>query len=134
MDELDYDNWIIKILDEYKILYPDIYENYTFNKIIYWKLKSSHNTPIKYNNNFFQSILPILNNTWKQVIYYRNNLDKLDELNKIILKRKKYIKYNTFYKISNNEILKNKILFLQDNKNYESDKEEYKKQIDFIDD
>lgn len=134
MDELDYDNWLIKILDEYKILYPDIYENYSFNKIIYWKLKSSHNTPIKYNNNFFQSILPILNNTWKQVIYYRNNLDKLEELNKIIIKRKKYIKYNTFYKISNNEILKNKILFLQDNKNYESDKDTYKKQIDFIDD
>jgi putative phage-type endonuclease len=135
MDELDYDNWLIKILDEYKILYPDIYENYSFNKIIYWKLKSSHNTPIKYNDKFFQSILPILNNTWKQVIYYRNNLDKLKELNNIIVKRKKYIKYNIFYKISNNEIIKNKILFLEDKKNYESDKESYiKKQIDFIDD
>jgi putative phage-type endonuclease len=139
LNESDYNNWVIKMLDEYKTLYPEIYENYNFNKIIYWKLKSTHNTPITYNNNFFQSILPILKNTWKDVLYYRNNMNKLEELNNKIIKRKKYIKYNTFYKISNNDVIKNKILFLQDKINYESDKDEYTKNktknenIDFID-
>ena len=47
-------------------------------------------------------ILPILYNTWNRVLYYRDNLDKLNELDNIIIKRTKYIKFNTTIKVSNN--------------------------------
>ena len=52
-----------------------------------------------------------MNDTWKKVLYYRNNLDKLDELRNIIKKRIKYNKFNTQITINNN-LVKKKILFL----------------------
>jgi putative phage-type endonuclease len=80
MDIYQYDSWVIKMLDQYKNLYPEIYENYYFHKIIYWKLNVSHNTPIYRNDEFFKLILPKLKDAWDKVLYYRNNIDKLKEL------------------------------------------------------
>ena len=133
MDESQYDIWVVKMMDEYKNLYPDIHKNYYFNKIIYWGLKNSHNVTINYDEKFMKSILPIMEDTWKKIVYYRKNQDKLDELKKIVEERKKYLKFNTNYKISNNDIIKNKTLFLKaapktvtKNKDYESDADDYK--------
>jgi putative phage-type endonuclease len=117
MNEIEYDDWVIKMLDSYKILYPDIYDNYYFNKIIRWKLELTHNVSIKRDDNFLNNIIPILKNTWNKIVYYRENKDKLDELKKIINNRKKYIKFNTSYTIHNDIITKNKILFLDSNIN-----------------
>jgi len=113
MSELEYDNWVLYIFNNYQTLYPEIYEKYSFNKIIYWKLNLAHNVAIKKNNDFLQSIIPILENTWNKIVYYRKNKNKLQELRDISDKRKKYIKINTNYKISNDDVIKNKILFLQ---------------------
>ena len=99
-------------MDNYKTLYPDIHEKYYFHRIIYWGLEKSHNISIKYDDVFMTGIIPILKDTWAKVVYYRKNKDKLDELKKIVDERKKYIKINTSYKISNIELIKNKILFL----------------------
>jgi len=120
MNESEYMIWIVDILNDYKILYPDIYNNYYFHKIIYWKLELSHNLTIDRNDIFLNNIIPILNKTWEQIKYYRKNLDKLDILRNISEKRKKYYKINTNYKIYNNLILKNKIKFLDDNINTKS--------------
>jgi putative phage-type endonuclease len=111
--ESEYDNWIINIMDNYKELYPDIFKNYYFNKIIYWKLNTVHNVAIKKNEIFLNNIIPILKNTWEKVVYYRKNKDKLNELRLIAEKRKKYIKINTKYTISNDIVIKDKLLFLQ---------------------
>ena len=59
----------------------------------------------------FQNILPILNDTWLRVLYYRNNMSKLNELREIIKKRTKFIKFDTKININNNLVNK-KILFL----------------------
>jgi len=107
-----YNSWILNTLDEYKILYPEIDKNYYFNKIIYWKLDMSHNVSIKRDDVFLNNIIPILQDTWNKIVYYRKNKDKLDELREISDRRKKYIKINTNYKISNNEVIKDKFLFL----------------------
>ena len=41
MDEIKYNDFLLKMFDEYKILYPEIYKDYYFNKIIYvLRLKS----------------------------------------------------------------------------------------------
>ena len=107
MNEQEYDSWLTKTMSED---HPEL-EDYYFDKIIYWKLEESHNITIKKDNMFIKNILPILNDTWSKVIYYRNNLNKLSELKKIIDKRKKYIKFNT--KIhNNNNLVNNKIKFL----------------------
>ena len=113
MSDSEYDNWVLYIFNNYQTLYPEIYEKYNFNKIIYWKLNLAHNVAIKKNNDFLQSIIPILETTWNKIVYYRKNKDKLQELRDISEKRKKYIKIDTKYKISNDDIIKNNILFLQ---------------------
>lgn len=131
MNNEEYNIWIFNTLNNCNTLYPDIYKDYYFNKIIYWKLKESHNVSILKDNEFFNSILPILKNTWEQVLYYRTHLDEINKIIKIIEKRSKYIKINTNYTIKNDYIIKNKILFLSNKNNktkkidYESDVNEY---------
>ena len=102
MDELQYNEWVLKMIDETK------YTDYYFNRIIYWKLKLAHNLPINRNHDFLDKIIPILKDTWALVLYYRQNLNKLDDLKEINEKRKKYIRINTNYKVYNiNDIDKN---------------------------
>lgn len=112
MDESQYDAWVIKMLDQYKTLYPDIAKDYYFYRIIYWKLESSHNVSIHRDDKFLANIIPILQETWNQILYYREHQEKLDELKAIVEKRKKYIKFNTGYKIYNDRVVSNKYLFL----------------------
>ena len=111
MDEKEYDEWFVYTMNNLNSLYPDITKAYYFYKIIYWKLDQSHNQPIKRDPKFMEAILPVLNQSWEKVLYYRNNLDKLDELRVIEKRRKKYVKMNTEFSI-NNDLIKNKILFL----------------------
>ena len=111
MNETEYDIWIANILSDWQINYPDISETHYFEKIVYWKLEQSHNVTIDRDKKFFQNILPILNETWEKVLYYRNNLNKLDQLRDIIKKRTKYHKFDTTITI-NNDLVKKKVLFL----------------------
>ena len=88
-----------------------------------------------------QALLPVLNQSWERVQYYRQNLDKLDELRVIEKRRKRYIKMNTEFSI-NNDLIKNKVLFLdtqnpiapavvKKSKNFDSKEEA---SLEFIDD
>ena len=115
MDNDQYNTWVIKTLDEYKETYSDISKDYYFYRIIYWKLEMSHNVAIPRDDRFFSGILPILEETWNKIIYYRKNQDKIEELKKIVDKRKKYIKMNLTYTIHNDLIIKKKALILQSN-------------------
>jgi putative phage-type endonuclease len=114
MDETQYNNWIIKTLDQYKTLYPEIVKDYYFYRIIYWKLDLSHNVSIKRDDNFLANIIPILKTTWDKILYYRKNQDKLQELKNIVAKRTKYTKFNTNYTIYNDVVVKDNYLFLDD--------------------
>jgi len=116
MDEHEYDSWIANILSNWQINYSDIAETHYFEKIVYWKLEASHNITINRDKIFFKNILPILNETWNRVLYYRNNIDKLDELRTIINKRTKYNKFDTEIKLSN-DLVKKKVLFLNNPSN-----------------
>jgi len=111
MDEKQYDEWFIDTMNNLDTRYPAIYKECYFRKVIYWKLDQSHNQPIKRDKKFMQALLPILDESWKKVIYYRENLDKLDELRVIEKKRKIYRKMNTDF-IINNDLIRNQVLFL----------------------
>jgi len=92
--------------------HSDVTKTHYFYKIVYWKLVQSHNQPIKRDRKLFSRILPVLNETWKKVEYYREHLDRLDDLKKIVERRKKFIKTNTDFSI-NTDLIKNKVLFLE---------------------
>ena len=119
--------------------YPDIIKDYSFNKVIYWKLEQSHNQPIERDKKLFASILPILKQTWEKVKYYREHLDELPKLKQIIEKRKKYIRTDTEFKIDN-DLINNKVLFLDDFKQSITKKEVVSKNLknhvecNFVDD
>jgi hypothetical protein len=112
MNEQEYDTWVTVTLSKNQTELKDFY----FDKIIYWKLEESHNVTIEKDNNFIINILPILTDTWSKVVYYRNNLQKLNNLKNIVEKRKKYIKFNTKIQ-NNNNLINNKIKFLDLNLN-----------------
>ena len=114
MDEVQYEAWVLEMLDKYKEIYPEIAKDYYFYKIIYWKLESSHNAEIVRDDKFFSGIIPILKETWSKILYYRKHQDKLDELKQITEKRKKYVKMTTSYLIHNNDIVSTKSKILAD--------------------
>jgi putative phage-type endonuclease len=120
MDENEYDSWLTKTMSED---HPEL-SDYYFDKIIYWKLEESHNVTIEKDNMFIKNILSILNDTWSKVVYYRNNLNKLNELKSIVAKRKKYIKFNTQIQ-NNNNLVNNKIKFLDLTKNINIGNEDF---------
>ena len=141
MDEKQYDEWFVYTMNNLHKNHPDLIKDYYFHKTIYWKLDQSHNQPIKRDRVFMNSLLPVLNQSWERVKYYRENLDKLDELREIEKQRKKYNKMNTDFSI-NNDLIKNKVLFLdtpnpvkpipeKKTKNFDSKEEA---SLDFIDD
>lgn len=112
MTEKQYDEWFNKTMNNLNTDYPDIVKTHYFYKVIYWKLEQSHNQPIQRDRELFERILPIMKQTWERVSYYRENLEKLDELKEIVERRKKYIKTDTNFKI-NTDVIKNNVLFLE---------------------
>jgi putative phage-type endonuclease len=137
MDIVEYDSWVMNTLTNWMTHYNELSETYIFEKIIYWKLKLSHNVLIKRDTTFFRNIYPLLEDTWSKVLYYRSNLDKLNDLKSIIEKRKKYKKFDTEIIVNDNKILENKIDFLYKTIEKKSVKKTEKKNIvltcDFID-
>ena len=41
--------------------------------VVFGQLDQSHNQPIKRDKKFMKALLPILDESWKKVIYYRIN-------------------------------------------------------------
>ena len=114
IDEKEYDEWVINKLSNWQVDYPDIAETHYYEKMVYWKLESSHNVVVERDKQFFSNILPILKDTWEKVRYYREHLDELDKLKIIVKNRTKYIKFNTDITI-NDDLIDKKIDFLYDN-------------------
>ena len=104
MNTQQYDNWIIEQFENIKTNYPDIYEKYYFHRIIYWKLDISHNISIDRDDEFLNSIIPVLEKTWEDVKYYRENPAKISLLHKIIDRKKEYIKLPTNIIVHNNNV------------------------------
>ena len=43
MTPSEYDKWTTETINNLPTLYPDMVENYTFSRVVYWKLQLSHN-------------------------------------------------------------------------------------------
>ena len=129
MDIIEYDSWVMNTLSNWMTTYNELSETHLFDKIIYWKLKLSHNVLIKRDKTMFKNIYPILEDTWSKVLYYRSNLDKLNDLKNIIEKRKKYKKFDTEIIVNDNNIIESKENFLYTTIKKKSVKKTEKKNI-----
>ena len=105
MNTQQYDNWIVEQFENIKTNYPDIYEKYYFHRIIYWKLDISHNISINRDDEFLNSIIPVLERTWEDVKHYRKNPNEIALLHKIINRKKEYIKIPTNIIVHNNNVM-----------------------------
>jgi hypothetical protein len=79
---LEYENWIMSVIYNLHNTHKDIWDNYIFDKVIYWKLEDCHVQEIKRDKEWFASAKPRLETFWDEVMFYRNNPDKLKELQK----------------------------------------------------
>lgn len=111
---IEYNCWVIETLSNLEQTHPDLVKNYYFDKVIYWRLKKCHNVLITRNDEWFKKYLPILENTWNQVLYYRKNLNKIPKLQNKSNRKRDLWKMKTDYTIMSKEFTKNKTLFLND--------------------
>jgi putative phage-type endonuclease len=88
----EYEKWANTIIENYKVLYPELVNDYYYDKIIYWKLINAHNVNIKRDYNWFKMKHSSFNDFWNKVIYYRNNPFDNDRKTK----RQKYLDSDLF--------------------------------------
>lgn len=89
MSPYDCDMWVMETLE--KLQTDENYDNYNFDRVIYWKLVKFHNSLIVRDTDWFKQHLPIYEYMWQIVEYYRKN----DNEAQII---KKYIEYKSYKK------------------------------------
>ena len=82
----DYKNWTDNTIKNLNILYPELVKKYVYNRIVYWKLESSHNELIIRQKEWFEKYKENYRIFWNRVMYYRNHLEfaKIDLINKKI--------------------------------------------------
>lgn len=93
MDINQYQTWIIHQINYWEKENPHL-KDYYFDRIIYWRLITSHNQEIKRDRKWFQEKFPILENFWKDIKITRNNPEKLKNIKDYLTNYKKK-KYNT---------------------------------------
>ncbi|VVU94844.1 YqaJ-like viral recombinase domain [seawater metagenome] len=109
----EYDTWVLDTLGSYKDTHPDIFQDYVFDQVIYWKLAKSHNVLIKRDKDWFKQKYPILKKFWQKVQDYRADTKKLEELKDMMGgSRNKYFRYNTSIKDMAPYFTEKHVLFL----------------------
>ena len=84
------------MINNYQKHYPELVENYYFDKVLYWKLESSHNFKIKRDKEWFNINLPKFKDFWNRVELYRNNEDEKQKyLNRVLKPKKTYSSANS---------------------------------------
>ncbi len=103
MTQKQYDEWVISALDTWKTDMPDIAETHYFDKVLYWKISNAHTVTIPRDREWFNTIFPVLKETWSKVTYYREHLEELPFIQDVADKRKAFYKFKTDFVINNFE-------------------------------
>jgi putative phage-type endonuclease len=69
----EYFAWTEHMSRNYAQYYPDIAKDYYFDKVLHWRLESSHNYLIKRDREWFKQALPKLRGFWERVKLYRSD-------------------------------------------------------------
>jgi putative phage-type endonuclease len=75
MNESEYKLWIDTTIKNLHSLYPELISEYRYNKVVYWKLQSSHNELIMRQQEWFQANKEYYRIFWNRVLYYREHID-----------------------------------------------------------
>lgn len=73
-------NWANDMKANWKKHYPEYVEEYKFGKILYYHLEQSHCYLVKRDRKWFKKALPRFAEFWDQVLMYRNDENKRNEL------------------------------------------------------
>ena len=85
----DYNKWVKYMINNYQKHYPELVDKYYFDKVLYWKLESSHNLIIMRDKEWFNINFPKFKDFWSKVELYRNNEDEKQKYIKKVLKPKR---------------------------------------------
>jgi putative phage-type endonuclease len=92
----EYNKWVEYMVNNYQKHYPELVNNYYFDKVLYWKLESSHNFKIRRDKGWFNINLPKFTDFWDRVELYRNNEDEKQKyLNRVLKPKKTYTSANS---------------------------------------
>ena len=93
MSAKEYDKWINYMINNYQKHYPDLINDYYFDKVLYWKLENSHNYKIKRDSEWFNKNLPRFKEFWDKVVLYRNNEEEKENFLKNKKQKNTYTPY-----------------------------------------
>jgi putative phage-type endonuclease len=82
MSPYDCDIWIAQTIGD--ISTNKKYENYVFDKVIYWRLEDSFNVTVMRDRDWFNDKLIIFKKMWGYVRFLRNNKEQLDLFKKYL--------------------------------------------------
>ena len=83
-----YRKWAMKELSD--LGRKEEFKTFKFDKLLYWKAKTSHNVCIKYDKKWFNESLIRLRKVWDKVLYFRNNMKEANELKNKLYPKKVY--------------------------------------------
>lgn len=93
MSDNEYLDWTTFIEKEWKTVYPELVNDYYFDKVLYWKLQNCHNVLIKRDIEWFNSKVPAFKTFWEEVLELRNDKVKSQALlDKFLSKKRVYTK------------------------------------------
>lgn len=81
MTPYDCDIWISQCMANIDSICP---KDYYFDRIKYWKLVESHCCVVERNKKWFADSLPILEKMWNYVVFFRNNKEQAEILQKYV--------------------------------------------------
>lgn len=76
MSPADCDRWIANAMN-YMSTNRNFYDNYVFDKVIYWKIEKTRNHTFSRDRKWFAKALPEFKKIWNYVLFLRQNPDKL---------------------------------------------------------
>jgi putative phage-type endonuclease len=103
MNEMQYNEWVLTNISNWKTNYPEIADTFYFDKVLYWKINNAHTVTIPRDKEWFNKVFPILKDTWAKVSYYREHLEELPAIQEIADKRKAFYRYKTDFTVNNFE-------------------------------
>jgi putative phage-type endonuclease len=78
MTTVQYEEWVLDNIFNLEKSNKNLADNYYFNRIVYWKISCAHKILVKRDKEWFKTKFPLMKKFWDDVVYYRQNPDKLD--------------------------------------------------------
>lgn len=89
MTSFEYDQWLLNEITHLHSKYPDLMDEYVFDRVLYWKLTVCHNVVIKRDRKWFKSKYILFKELWDRIVLYRSNKEEKEKFIKEKNKRRK---------------------------------------------